>query len=78
MQRVGQMAAEIKPHYGHRDYDSEKDGANEPDRREPAVEHDVCAKRQTIRTKNLEQLSSPCARHHAEQSTDGGEEDGFG
>jgi len=74
----GQMVSEIKPRDGHRDYDSENDCANEPDRREPAVEHDVRAKRQTIRTKHLEQLSSPCARHHAEQSTGGGEEDSFG
>ena len=77
LQRVGQMAAEIKPRDRHRDYDSEKHRANEADRREPAIEHDVRAERQTIRTKHLEQLSSPCARKHAEQSTDGGEKDGF-
>src|SRR6266513_789640 len=37
----------------------------------------MCAERQTIRTKNLEQLRSPRAHHDAEQSTGRGEKNSF-
>ncbi len=70
LERMREMAAQVEPGDRHRDHDSENHRANEPDRREPAIERDVRAERQTIRTENLEQLNSPRAHHHAEQSAD--------
>ncbi len=63
LKRIRKMAAKIEPGDRHRDHDSEKNRADEPDRGEPAIERDLRAERQTIRTENLEQLNSPRAHH---------------
>src|SRR5947209_17525737 len=65
-----QMSAQVEPGDRHRDPDSENYGARETNQREPAIERDVGAERQTIRTENFEQLNSPRAHRQAEQSAD--------
>src|SRR5438552_14342949 len=72
-----QMAAQVEPGDRHRDPDSENYGARETDQREPAIERNVGAERQTIRAENFEQPNSPGAHHKAEQSTAESEQDGF-
>ena len=62
LERIREMAAEIEPGDRHRDDDSQDDRADQADRCEPAIERDLRAERQTIRTENLEQFSSPRAR----------------
>src|SRR5207249_6059804 len=51
--------------------------ADEADRREPSIERDMCAERQTIRAENFEQSNSPRAHRQAEQSADESQENGF-
>src|SRR5437763_10132267 len=72
-----QMSAEVEPGDRHRDPDSENYGARETNQREPAIERDVGAERQTIRAENFEQSNSPRAHRQAEQSADESQENGF-
>ena len=77
LERIREMAAEIEPGDRHRDDDAQDNRADQAERRQPAIERDLRAERQTIRTENLEQLSSPRADEDAEQSAARGEENGF-
>ena len=70
LERIREMAAEIEPGDRHRDDDSQDNRAGQANRREPAIERDVRAERQTIRAENLEQPNSPRAHDNAEQSAD--------
>src|SRR5437763_8032994 len=72
-----QMSAEVEPGDRHRDPDSENYCARETNQRQPAIERDVGAERQTIRAENFEQSNSPCAHRQAEQSADESQENGF-
>src|ERR1700704_6392881 len=56
LERVCEMTAQVEPGDRDRDDNSENHRAHEPDGREPSVERDLRAERQTIRAKNLEQL----------------------
>ena len=71
------MAAQVEPGDRHRDPDSENYGARETDQREPAIERNVGAERQTICPENFEQSNSPRAHRQAEQSADESQENGF-
>ena len=70
LERIREMAAQVEPRDRHRDDDSENNCASETDRRQPAIERDVRAERQAIRTENFEQPNSPRAHHKAEQSAE--------
>src|SRR5436309_14692497 len=72
-----QMAAQVEPGDRHRDPDSENSGARETDQREPAIERNVGAERQTIRAENFEQPNSPGYDDEPEQSADESQENGF-
>src|SRR5437763_11450924 len=72
-----QMAAQVEPGDRHRDPDSENYGARETDQREPAIERNVGAERQTIRAENFEQPNSPGADNESEQSTAKSQKNGF-
>src|SRR5256886_17384419 len=69
-----QMAAQVEPGDRHRDPDSENSGARETDQREPAIERNVGAERQTIRAENFQQPNSPCSDDQSEHATDGREQ----
>src|SRR4029077_13921417 len=77
LERLRQMAAQVEPGNWQRDDDSENHGAHETDQREPAIERNVRAKRQTIRTENFEQPDSPRSDNEPEQSADESQENGF-
>src|SRR5437879_13922580 len=72
-----QMSAQVEPGDRHRDPDSENYCARETDQREPAIERNVGAERQTICPENFEQSNSPRAHRQAEQSADESQDDGF-
>src|SRR2546428_9590647 len=72
-----QMSAQVEPGDRHRDPDSENYCARETDQREPAIESNVGAERQTIWPENCEQSNSPRAHRQAEQSADESQENGF-
>src|SRR5438874_13335741 len=72
-----QMAAQVEPGDRHRDPDSENYGARETDQREPAIERNVGAERQTIRAENFEQPNPPGSDNEPEQSADESQENGF-
>src|SRR5216684_889595 len=71
------MAAQVEPGDRHGDNDSDNHGANETDRRQPAIERDMRAERQAICPENFEQPDSPRAHRQAEQSADESQENGF-
>src|SRR6266513_3874946 len=72
-----QMSAQVEPGNRHRDPDSETYGARETDQREPTIERNVGAERQTICPENFEQPNSPRAHRLPEQSADESQENGF-
>src|SRR5438270_13525691 len=72
-----QMAAQVEPGDRHRDPDSENYGARETDQREPAIERNVGAERQTIRAQHFEQPNPPGSDHEPHQSADESQENGF-
>ena len=78
LERIREMAPEIEPGDWHRDDDSQNHRADQADQCERAVKRNLRTERQTIRTENLEQLSSPRAEDDAEQPAGRGEENGFG
>src|SRR6059058_2172786 len=71
------MSVQVEPGDRHGDNDSENYGARETDQREPAIERDVGAERQTICPENFEQPNSPRAHRQAEQAADESQENGF-
>ncbi len=66
LQRVREMTAEVEPGDRHRDYHPKNHRADEADRREPSIERDMCAERQTIRAEDLQQMRSPRAHQDTE------------
>src|SRR5215216_5873140 len=72
-----QMSAEVEPGDRHRDEDSENYGARETDQREPAIERDVGAERQTICAENFEQPNPPGSDNEPEHSAEESQENGF-
>src|SRR5260370_34014493 len=72
-----QMSAKVEPGDRNRDHDSENHRAHETDQREPAIERNVGAERQTIRAKNFEQPNTPGSDNEPEQSADESQENGF-
>ncbi len=52
------MAAQVEPRDRHRDDDSQKNGASQANRRQPAIERNVRPERQAIRAKNFKQPNS--------------------
>lgn len=71
------MAAQVEPGNWNCDDDSPNQRADETENSKPAIEFNVCAERQPIRTKDFQKAHAPGANHQAEQSTNQHEEDGF-
>src|SRR5437762_11236770 len=72
-----QMSVQVEPGDRHRDPDSENSGARETSQREPAIERNVGAERQTIRAENFEQPNPPGSDNEPEQSANVSRENGF-
>src|SRR5438874_10844370 len=72
-----QMSAQIEPRDRNRDPDSEDHRTRETDQREPVIERNVGAERQTIRPENFEQPNPPSSDNEPEQSADESQENGF-